>query len=288
MTLDLQRVFESHCLSFLKSCPGLETTHIYGTRRAIGKLSTHSKTTEMRNSSVSSSESMASSSYSQNRPPPQRRYPKRVPAKSTRAQTRSTSHDYPTWSDGEERHSLADEEDRGRSISVDASISSEELLAPSSASRRQTRSMAKKGTVRRGVVVGKTAHEPYSKENGFGMTLRKRGTKRPLEHDGESDEESGSEIDVNEQEDSDSDNASLEVEPEEEEEYDEEEEEETESVASSVRKKSRLRSQVTSKSQRKRQRMSSDSDEDLPYTPSTFLTRSSRSGRLVKANTKYS
>ena len=295
MTLDLQRVFESLVIPFLNSCPGAEAGHIYGTRRALGKLATSSKrhhhSEEGRTPSISSSESFASSSLATARPQ-RRRYPKRALMKSTtgnRVQTRSTSQE---WSDAEEeQQSLVDEGDSGgrRSISVDASISSEELLPSISAPRRETRSMAKRrtrkedkdsdGTVRGGGVV------PYSRENGFGMTLRTRGTKRKFEDSGS--EESGSEVEENDQDDeSESEAESLDVEQEEEDE--EEEEEEAGSMTSSFRtRSSRLRTLGASKVQRKRLRRSSDSDEDLTYKPSKFLIRSSRSGRLVKANTKY-
>lgn len=289
MTLDLQRVFDSHRISFLKSCSGAEM-HLYGTRRALGKLATLSKNLEKRTASVSSSESMTSSTVSHGQPPQRRRYPKRSVVSKAR-HTRNSGHDYQNLSDADEHQSLFDDEDRGRSISsVDVSISSEEVvLTPSSASRRQTRSMAK----RTGKKIGRVS---CSEKNGFGMTLRTRGTKRQLEQDSGSDEEeSGSETDENDQEDeSESDNLSLDVEQEEEEEYEEEEEEE-EGVeptvpACTLRTRSgRLRSLEIAKSPRKRRRkMSSDSDEDLTYRPSHFLTRSSRSGRVVKANTKYS
>ena len=287
MTLDLQRVFESLVIPFLNSCTGTDTGHIYGTRRALGKLGTPSKRHEEgRTPSISSSESFASSILATTRPQ-RRRYPKRVLSKSTtnRAQSRSTSQE---WSDGEEQRSLMDEEDSGRrSVSVDASISSEELLPSTYAPRRETRSMAKRRTRAQGQesgASGKVRGVPCSRENGFGMTLRTRGTKRKLEEDSGS-EESGSEVEENEQEDeSETEAESLDVEEEE-----EEEEEEAESVTSSFRtRSSRLRALGASNFQRKRPRRSSDSDEDLTYTPTKFLTRSSRSGRLVKANTKYS
>lgn len=286
MTLDLQRVFDNHRISFLKSCPRPEM-HLYGTRRALGKLATLKKNSKTRTSSVSSSESMTSSTVSHRQP--QRRYPKRSVV-SEACRNRGSGHDYQNWSDADEQQSLVDDEDRGRSISVDVSISSEEVvLAPPSASRRQTRSMASK----KGKKVGRVS---CSEENGFGMTLRTRGTKRQLEQDSGSDEEeSGSEADENDQEDeSESDNLSLDVEQEEDEEYEEEEEEE-EGVEPTVTTRTlrtrsgRLQSLEVAKSPRKRRRkMSSDSDEDLTYRPSHFLTRSSRSGRVVKANTKYS
>lgn len=296
MALDLQRVFESLVIPFLNNCPGTETGHVYGTRKALGKLATPSKRhcrEDERTPSISSSESFASLSLATARPPQRRRYPKRVLTKSTtnRAQTRSTSQE---WSDvEEERQSLMDEEESGgrRSISVDVSLSSEELLPSVSAPRRETRSMAKRRSRTRahnressykvgGVVAS------YSRENGFGMTLRTRGTKRQLEDESGS-EDSGSEMEDNDQEDeSESEAESLDVEQEDDE---EEEEEEAESVTSSLRtRSSRLRVLGASKAQRKRPRRSSDSDEDLTYKPSKFLTRSSRSGRLVKANTKYS
>ena len=290
MTLDLQRVFESLVIPFLNSCTGAETGHIYGTRRALGILGTPSKChDERRTPSISSSGSFASSILAIARPQ-RRRYPKRVLSKSitNRAQSRSTSQE---WSDGEEQQSLVDEEDSGRrSISVDASISSEELLPSTSAPRRETRSMAKRRTRaqqdQESSVNSKVGGVPRSRENGFGMTLRTRGTKRKLDEDSGS-EESGSEIEENEQEDeSESEAESLDMEQEEEE---EEEEEEAESMTSSFRMRSgRLRALGASNIQRKRPRKSSDSDEDLTYTPSKFLACSSRSGRLVKANTKYS
>lgn len=269
MTLDLQRVFESQLLSFVKTCP-VEESPVYSTRRTLGRLAALSQHTELRTSSVSSSESMASSLASGK---PQRRYPRRVLSKSNRTQTRSSSRDYQNWSDAEEQQSLVDEEDGRRSISVDASVSSEELLAPPSAPRRETRSMARK----------KTGREiTPSEKNGYGMTLRTRGTKRLLER--ESSSVSVSEVDENEQEDeSESDNVSLDIEQEE----DDEEEEEEVAVPSRRTRRARLQSQGGSRTPRKRPRMHSDSDEDLTYTPS-FLIRSSRSGRLVKANTKYS
>ena len=294
MTLDLQRVFESLVIPFLNnSCPGTETGHIYGTRRALGKLATPSKRHcreegGRRTSSISSSESFASSAIATARPQRRHRYPKRILVKSTtnRAQTRSTSRE---WSDAEEQQSLVDEGDSGRrSISVDASISSEELLPSTSAPRRETRSMANKRRTRaqdKGGNSGKAGGGeplPYSRENGFGMTLRTRGTKRQLEEESGS-EESGSENDQDDDE-SESEAESLDVEQEEE----EEEEEEEESITSSLRtRNSRLRALGASKVQRKRLRRSSDSDEDLTYKPSNILIRSSRSGRLVKANTKY-
>lgn len=289
MTLDLQRVFESLVIPFLNSCPGAETGHIYGTRRALGKLATPSKRhrEEGRTPSISSSESFASSSLATGRSQ-RRRYPKRVLTKSTtnRAQTRSTSQE---WSDAEEQQSFMDEEGSGRrSISVDISISSEELLPSISAPRRETRSMAKRRTrAQNKEGGGKVGGVPYSTENGFGMTLRTRGTKRQLKEDSGSEE--SSEMEENDQEDDESEAESLDVEQEEdEEEEEEEEEEEAESMTSSFRtRSSRLRAFRTSKVQRKRPRRSSDSDEDLTYKPSKFLTRSSRSGRLVKANTKY-
>ena len=299
MTLDLQRLFESYRLPFLKSCVGVES-HSYSTRKAIGKLATPSK---KRATSVSSSESISSSLVAHDAPS-QRRYPKREVSKSSRYQMRSTSHDYRAWSNGEEQESIVDEEEeeedvRGRSISVDASISSEDLQAlPSSSPRRQTRSMAKKRTVRSGGAgrdKWRVARVAHSEENGFGMTLRKRGTKRSLEEDSGSDEESDSEVEENQQreDESGSENESLDVEQEESEEEEEEEEDERErqAVRSPRKRPGRPRSQGMSKSQRKRQRMSSDSDEDLTYKPSKskfVITRSSRSGRLVKANTKYS
>ena len=282
MTLDLQKVFEFHLIPFLKNCPGAET-HTYSTRRALGKMSTQTRSSEMRTPSVSSSESITPLSA-----PHGRRYPKRSQRKSARSDTRSTSRDYHNWSDGEEQNSIADEDDRGRSNSVDVSVSSEDVLTLSyAAPRRQTRSMAKK---RGGREVKKATRVPQpSDENGFGMTLRTRGTKRKLEHESGSDE-SGSEEDEMERDESESDNASLDVEQEEEEEYEEEEEEEEEGEgpeAPLIRTSSRLRSVKVARSPRKRLRRTSDSDEDLTYKPSKFLTRSSRSGRVVKANTKY-
>ena len=294
MTLDLQKVFDSLRITFFKSCPGAES-HFYGTRRALGKLATLSTNPETRTSSVSSCESMASSSLSHGQPP-QRRNPKRGVSKASRSrQTRSTGYDYQNWSDGDDL--INEDDDRGRSISVDVSVSSEEIVVPhSSASRRQTRSMAKttgghrEGGGRKALPVPSV---PCSKKNGFGMTLRTRGTKRHLDQDSSSDEESDSEAEENkEEEESESDNLSLDVEQEEEEEYEEEEEEEegVEHEVHMLRTRSdHLRSQGAGKSPRKRQRkMSSDSDEDLTYKPSNFLARSSRSGRVVKANTKYS
>ena len=299
MTLDLQRVFESLVIPFLNnSCPGTETGHIYGTRRALGKLATPSKRHcreegARRTSSISSSESFASSAIVTARPQRRHRYPKRILVKSTtnRAQTRSTSRE---WSDAEEQQSLVDEGDSGRrSISVDASISSEELLPSTSAPRRETRSMTNKRRTRaqdKGRSSGKAGGGgggggellPYSRENGFGMTLRTRGTKRQLEEEESGSEESGSENDQDDDE-SESEAESLDVEQEE-----EEEEEEEESITSSLRpRSSRLRALGASKVQRKRLRRSSDSDEDVTYKPSNILIRSSRSGRLVKANTKY-
>ena len=172
---------------------------------------------------------------------------------------------------------------------MDASISSEELLPSTSAPRRETRSMANKRRTRaqdKGGSSGKAGGgelPPYSRENGFGMTLRTRGTKRQLEEEESGSEESGSENDQDDDE-SESEAESLDVEQEEE----EEEEEEEESITSSLRtRSSRLRALGASKLQRKRLRRSSDSDEDVTYKPSNILIRSSRSGRLVKANTKY-
>ena len=99
---------------------------------------------------------------------------------------------------------------------MDASISSEELLPSTSAPRRETRSMANKRRTRardKGEISGKAGGvggelPPYSRDNGFGMTLRTRGTKRQLEEESGS-EESGSE---NDQEDeSESEAESLDV-----------------------------------------------------------------------------
>ena len=265
-------------------------SHSYSTRRALGKMVSQSKYKEMRTPSVSSSESIAPTSLSRRRS--QRRYPKRSQYKSTRSNTRSTSCEYQNWSDGEERNSFVDKDDRGRSNSVDFSVSSEDVLSLScTAPRRQTRSMASKKVGRR---KGKKAAEisQHSDENGFRMTLRTRGTKRKLEHESGTDE-SGSEVDEMERDESESDNASVDVEQEEEEyEEDEEEEEEDgegpeEPLMRTRSRSGRLRSGGASKSPRKRPRRTSDSDEDLTYKPSKFLTRSSRSGRVVKANTKY-